>query len=801
MRDMMKRFISQSKSSGFSLVELMVTVTLMAVVGIGVVSLMDYVQSTRVRVETSVKLIDDVDKAELFIRTKLKTADRLEFDNKTVHFSDNLFSAECLLLLTRDPRDRTGVNFVQNAGAVRSHKFDALDGTNAFTLGLWFKRDNVSHNNLETLAAWGAYDPVLPSSMAMVMTPFGEMALRFGTKTIFVPSPRELNDKKWHHIVASYDNITSMGVLDSNSVKIYVDGYPRTVSVIDAGVVPNFNMGAGSDNFTIGLPLTSDNSSAFNGVISDVELYSDPVTPSQAAAIYNVNSNPLSMSKELHWPLAIYYADNRTFTDVSGKGRIGYATGLSAQTATVTTTDERYFGDVFALIDMPNDGNDNYALMHRQSHNDCPDNVNEASGFTTISEDIFVRPEDRNFFTRSTDDANDVLFSYGYRSGNGQASFAFEAAPKKLALNKKFFDEDFCRADPSLVLNRPPGVTNCPITRGFAYIATDFDNQTDELFIPNAMYWEDNTTYYNIPGAPSTIMGRWSSETGVMTFTVSDGLPVDIDDWQKALRSLAYRPMQEDYAPTKDLVISLGYLPMKINNQFHFYDFIEFPIGSTVNWVQSQTDAYNSRFCGSRGYLATVTSEEENAFLVERFRKSSGAVPAGWLGGHDSIIHGTWIWEKNSPESGMRFWDQTDLDGSDGRPVKIDNSSTDLTDFLKEEGVVLPGSQSPFTRRVTTSLKDDVVLAYHNLASNEPNNAGGSETINHEPYMQIVGSDGGNGYWNDLPDNRTCKDNEFYHPCGYYVEYGGRPGESLNSLVYERTVDLSAQREFCKQPD
>ena len=54
-----------------------------------------------------------------------------------------------------------------------------------------------------------------------------------------------------------------------------------------------------------------------------------------------------------------------------------------------------------------------------------------------------------------------------------------------------------------------------------------------------------------------------------------------------------------------------------------------------------------------------------------------------------------------------------------------------------------------------------------------------------------------NSLWNDLVDTNGCEDDEFYRPCGYYVEYGGKPGESLNSLVFERTVDVSAQREFC----
>ena len=101
--------------------------------------------------------------------------------------------------------------------------------------------------------------------------------------------------------------------------------------------------------------------------------------------------------KQLHWPLSSYDADNDRFVDISGKTE-GIAIGLSDATATATTTNERYFGDVFAMVDRPNDGNDNYELLHRARHDDCPDSIAEANGFKTVSDDIFVRPENGNFF-------------------------------------------------------------------------------------------------------------------------------------------------------------------------------------------------------------------------------------------------------------------------------------------------------------------------------------------------------------------------------------------------------------------
>ena len=790
----------QKLSAGFSLVELMVTVTLMAVVGIGVVSLMDYVNSTRVRVQTSVALIEDVNQAELYMRTRLKTADRIEFDVSAITPNPAEFSSECLLLLGRDVIDRVGLNLVNNTGTVETETYRGPGLNSPFTLATWFKRDNSSFTGRETLARWGRYSQDDNSSLAISMTEDGGISAWVGPRFFYATNVADLHDDRWHHLLLTYDNDTSSAILDSGNFTLYIDGYPRDVTFHPDDVVLEIDNGTSADFFEIGSAFASDNASAFNGLLANVELYSTAASSTNASAIYSPNGAPAAMNLEVSWDFASL--SDTVVTDSSGKGRNGQAANLSATMPTVTTTDERYIGDVFAMVDRPDDGNDNFEMLHRRNYNDCPSSNSEAAGFAKVTNDIFVRPNASTFFSRSTADANDVLFNYGYRSGNGDVTFAFQAKPKKLALNKKFTDEDFCLADPNLVLNPPPGVATCNIARGFAYIATAYDSTSDELFIPGASYWADNTTYYNIPNAPSAIRAQWSSETGVMSYTIADSTTVSIDEWEKTMRTLSYRPTSEEYTPQKDIVISLGFLPMMVGDEFHFYDFVEANTGDIVDWEASQTAANNSMFCGTAGYLATVTSEEENDFLLERFRKSTGSVPAGWLGGSDVDTPGTWVWEENSPEAGLQFWHQTNMasGNASGRPrrsngLAVPDGSYTLTDY-----VTFPGTPAgSFTRRTTVSTDPSVTLAYHNMATKEPNNAGGSDTNNAEPYLQIVGSTLGNGYWNDLPDTRDCQDNEKYQPCGYYVEYGGRPGESLNSLVFERTIDLSAQREFCAQ--
>ena len=798
MRQLFKYVSFRHVTSGFSLVEMMITITLMTVVGAGVFTMMQYLETSRVRIETSADLLNDIDQAEKYVRSKFKTSDRLQFNRTYVNPLAEFYSAECLMLLRRETEERTGVTFRNTSGHLEVNNYRGPGGGSNFAVGFWFKRDNNSFTNRETMARWGFMTLSDNTSISLDLLETGQIAFRFGQSGGYVHHPAGLNNDYWHHLLVTYDNETSNGAITTGSFKIYIDGYDYEVSLSDPSIPLIIDNNTSSNPFTLAKPHIGDNASSFAGVISELHIYSDFADRRDAKRIYK-GSVPSGLTQQ-----AYFLLDNVTADSLNGSGPDNLTASLlnhNLMTKTITTTSERFIGDVFAMVDLPDDGNDTYAMMHRADHNDCPPNENQLGGFRQVTEDIFVRPTTDVFFDRSDNDSDDILFNYGFSSGTGSTSVSYQAQPRKLALNKKFYDEDLCRADPSLVLSAPPGVTNCPIQEGFAYIATDYDNISDELFIPGAQYWADNQTYYNIPGAPDGMLATWNTETGVMTFRLDNGSAVQITEWEKTMRQLAYRPKSENYTPTKELVIALGQLPMLVDGEYHFYDFVEVDPGVTVDWEASQTAANNTMFCGYAGYLATPTSVEENAFLIERFRKSTGAVPAGWIGGSDENAAGTWVWEANSPEAGIQFWDQTNMASGNaaGQPRAADGSAVTTADFVLTDFVSIPGDAPGLTRRTTTSTATSVALHYQNWSSKEPNNAGGSTTVNNEPYLQIVGSTGGNGYWNDLPDNRPCQDNVYYNPCGYYVEWGGHDGLSLNSLVYRRVVDLAVQREFCEQ--
>ncbi len=77
----------------------------------------------------------------------------------------------------------------------------------------------------------------------------------------------------------------------------------------------------------------------------------------------------------------------------------------------------------------------------------------------------------------------------------------------------------------------------------------------------------------------------------------------------------------------------------------HYYEVIK----SCVTWDTALSKASNYSYLGLTGYLATVTSAEENAFIDSIIGSNDV-----WLGGSDKDKEGTWKWMAG-PEKGQTF--------------------------------------------------------------------------------------------------------------------------------------------------
>ncbi len=121
----------------------------------------------------------------------------------------------------------------------------------------------------------------------------------------------------------------------------------------------------------------------------------------------------------------------------------------------------------------------------------------------------------------------------------------------------------------------------------------------------------------------------------------------------------------------------------------HLYEYIS----DAGTWNAAKPKAEALTRYGATGYLATILSSAENAFVTARL------LGAGWMGASDSESEGTWKWV-TGPETGTSFWSGT------------------------AGGSTIGGN-------------------YANWGSGEPNQSG------EEDCGQFLA--GGTGKWNDLP--------------------------------------------------
>lgn len=159
----------------------------------------------------------------------------------------------------------------------------------------------------------------------------------------------------------------------------------------------------------------------------------------------------------------------------------------------------------------------------------------------------------------------------------------------------------------------------------------------------------------------------------------------------------------------------------------HFYEFVVSP---GISWDAAKAAAESMSYNGMQGYLATVTSAGENAFVSQKLNGE------GWIGATDAETEKTWKWV-TGPEAGTAFYNQNTQSAING--------------------------------------------AYSNWSVGEPNDFKyGNPSHPGEDYAHYWYD----GNWNDYPVTSGSIN-------GYIVEYGGMPGDGNNNSTATANITFN----------
>ncbi len=244
---------------------------------------------------------------------------------------------------------------------------------------------------------------------------------------------------------------------------------------------------------------------------------------------------------------------------------------------------------------------------------------------------------------------------------------------------------------------------------------------------------------------PSGVSGSFNSGTGVLTFSGS----ASAADWQTLLRTVALS-VTSTAATTREITFTLGSsLPFADNG--HYYEFVSDP---GIAWSDARTEASARTLFGLEGYLVTVTSAAENAFVAGKLAGK------GWLGAADAN-ESEWRWV-TGPE-GLE-------DSGAGRH------------FFTQTSACSSSPNQGWVYFTTPGGGNDEGGNYSNWAAGEPNDCYATVGEDYAHFFE-------DGTWNDYPVSLPDVD-------GYVVEYGGMPGDPVIQISASRTGNLAHQLSY-----
>jgi uncharacterized repeat protein (TIGR01451 family) len=273
--------------------------------------------------------------------------------------------------------------------------------------------------------------------------------------------------------------------------------------------------------------------------------------------------------------------------------------------------------------------------------------------------------------------------------------------------------------------------------------------------------------YLGIQGMPGTSGSLssgidWSYDT--LTGVMDLHNPVAASVYQSVLRQITYYSTS-GVLSSRTIVFSVV-SDLYCASTGHFYEYVA---SSGISWENARTAAAGRSYCGRQGYLATVTSQAENGFILTKLGGNA------WMGASDSGNESYWRWV-TGPEgaansgNGTYFFKQTAA------------ASNSVNRYTAYSGNVGSGGYA-------------IAGLYNNWNNGQPDDYCDYDSVSEDYahfYYNYYPNSNIDGTWNDYPN-----DNGYGSGIvkGYVVEYGGLPGDTDYVTV---NVELSADVSIAK---
>jgi len=162
--------------------------------------------------------------------------------------------------------------------------------------------------------------------------------------------------------------------------------------------------------------------------------------------------------------------------------------------------------------------------------------------------------------------------------------------------------------DDKLTVTDPDGGS---IDNATASIGQGFDSSSDELSV--------NTTLANNRNITST----YNDTTGVLNLSANSSATVTAEDFQAVLRTVTYNFTGGSTSNGTERTVPIRFTLDANREQVTAYDghYYEF-VSDSVSWKTAKRDAENRSHLGLQGYLATLTSQEEDDEIHTKSRTS-----------------------------------------------------------------------------------------------------------------------------------------------------------------------------------